>query len=534
MRLFKRRTPAGRLFWYIEFTRGRRRATGCRVGKDDAEARRLFKLARRDYLAGKLAQLREPAEICEVDPGADLESDAKGEKMIPKYYGVVGNRDHIKIKGEKIPFWHFLDEQPDGWLTSLVYQRKENDYPEKHMIYDCGAWSYRNEAMPRLGKLELTPENAFEKYLLTARPGDTLIAPDHMLIPGTNIPERKKFNLLSAQKFIQLFSISRCQNHPFLPMATIHGETIEERIEYALKLKSMGYWHLALGGLAAQASRKKLVLGIVKEIRKALPPNLWLHILGLSSPDYVKHWKEYRIHSYDGSSHFKQAFIAGAFFMAKENILIKYSASKPCDEEATAPLCYCAACSKLREESIDTRYYGSNEHNMGRAAHNMNMLMRAQKASLFLKESYFLISCTKNKRREASFAKDLYISQWFTKCKAYVTEIGHPYFILSAKHKLLHPNLIIDPYDMSLNDMSGREKYQWSLEVANQIMDNIPPQSRIIIFAGKNYRKFLVPMLQTNYTVEIPLEGYGIGEQLSWFDGNNNKQKLLWENSNGI
>jgi len=57
MRLFKRRHRSGKFFWYIEIKRGRRYSTGCEVGKDDAEAHRLFNKARKEYLAGKLSFL---------------------------------------------------------------------------------------------------------------------------------------------------------------------------------------------------------------------------------------------------------------------------------------------------------------------------------------------------------------------------------------------------------------------------------------------------------------------------------------------
>jgi len=40
---------------------------------------------------------------------------------LPNYFGVLSNRDRIKIHGERLPFWRFLDEQPDGWLSSLAY-----------------------------------------------------------------------------------------------------------------------------------------------------------------------------------------------------------------------------------------------------------------------------------------------------------------------------------------------------------------------------------------------------------------------------
>ena len=37
-----------------------------------------------------------------------------------QYVGVVGNRDYIKINGEKRPFWEFLDREPEWWLCSLA------------------------------------------------------------------------------------------------------------------------------------------------------------------------------------------------------------------------------------------------------------------------------------------------------------------------------------------------------------------------------------------------------------------------------
>jgi len=60
-----------------------------------------------------------------------------------RYFGVIGNRDYIKIKCKKRPYWEFLDEQPDGWLSSLTYRR--NDIPnDRPLIMDCGAWSYKH------------------------------------------------------------------------------------------------------------------------------------------------------------------------------------------------------------------------------------------------------------------------------------------------------------------------------------------------------------------------------------------------------
>lgn len=292
------------------------------------------------------------------------------------YFGVIGNRDYIKIKGQRRPFWEFLDTQPAGWLCSLAYQRI--DVPDAPMIWDCGAWSYKAEETPRLGKDEVTPAWAAGKYARLARPGDFAVAPDHMLIPSTalrtgpglgNVEARRLFNRDSALRFIEL-----CPAH-LRPMAAVHGLTLEERILNARFHIAIGYQALALGGLAGQASRKQMIVEVVGEIRR-LFPNVWLHVLGLSSPAYAAEWQRVGVDSFDGASHFKQAFTAGKFFIEEAGRLVSYPAARP-GEPVTAPACGCRACRRLLAEGVDTRSYGSNEHNMGRAAHNLNQLMRA-------------------------------------------------------------------------------------------------------------------------------------------------------------
>lgn len=288
--------------------------------------------------------------------------------MATKYFGVIGNRDYIKFHGEKRPFWEFLDEQPDGWLTSLVYHRK--DLPAaKQMIFDCGAWSYRLDDEP-----DIDAQSALDQYMETAPIGSMLIAPDHMLIEGVDLEWRRAWNVQQAMKFLLI-----CPED-YIPMATIHGMNIEERVSHATTLRERGYTHLAMGGLAARAASKATVTAWVGAVRAAVP-DVYLHVLGLTSPNYMRMWTEIGVDSADGSSHFKQAFTAGAFFSQEQDKLTKHAAART-GQPITAPECDCTACRLLREDGIDTRTYGSNETNMGRAAHNLNMLMRAHKWTL--------------------------------------------------------------------------------------------------------------------------------------------------------
>lgn len=290
------------------------------------------------------------------------------------YYGVIGNRDGVwlgrGVERRRLPFWHFLDEHPAGWLCSLYYRRF--DVPtDRRRIWDCGAWSYKGVDVPVLHGQTVTPAYIRELYREVAEPEDFCIAPDHMLIPGLgDLDARRRFNRESSERFLEL-----CWDDDLVPMAAVHGESFGERVDRAGELVESGYTSLALGGLAGQASRPKVCVEAVEAVRAAFP-GVWLHVLGLSAPSYARVWAQLGVDSFDGASHFKQAFTAGKFYHFDGTGLKSYKAVRD-GEPVTAPECGCLACSLLRADGVDTRRYGSNESNMGRAAHNLNHLMRA-------------------------------------------------------------------------------------------------------------------------------------------------------------
>lgn len=419
-----------------------------------------------------------------------------------KYFGVIGNRDHIKIKGEKRPFWEFLDVLPDGWLSSLVYAR--NDIPEGQTIWDCGAWSYKHKDQPTWDAVSVIPE--YERF---ASEGSLVIAPDHILL-GDNLEPRRTFNIRSAEMFLDT-----CPAR-FTPMAVVHGITSEERISAARQYIAFGYSHLALGGMASNAGRRALVLKQVADIRAELPQP-YIHILGLSSPSYMREWKRLNINSCDGSSHFKQAFTGGAFFTVDGSKLTKHQAARPGNNECvgiTAPLCHCKCCATLRDEGVDTRTFGSNEHNMGRAAHNLNMLMKAQRVAM--QKHVVLIACCAEKLSHAAPAKDLYCSPLFKKSRRYAETHGDTWLILSAKHGVLDPNQVIESYDETLNKMPKHVRRTWAERVKNQLNKS----DRYTVLAGSTYCEDWI-----GFDVTRPLFGLGIGQQLAWLNRENEREQ---------
>jgi hypothetical protein len=129
----------------------------------------------------------------------------------------------------------------------------------------------------------------------------------------------------------------------------------------------------------------------------------------------------------------------------------------------------------------------------------------------------FLISCVAMKLASPAPAKDLYQSHWFVLARRYVEARGAPWFILSAKHGLVGPDDLIEPYELTLNTMDVADRRAWARRVQAQMEARLPQANRIIVFAGQRYREFLMDYLRRRASaVHVPMKGLRIGEQLSW------------------
>ena len=74
----------------------------------------------------------------------------------------------------------------------------------------------------------------------------------------------------------------------------------------------------------------------------------------------------------------------------------------------------------------------------------------------------FLVSCVGKKGREVCPAKDIYLSDWFKKARAYVEQTPDaPWFILSAEHGVLASDELVAPYNKDLREMSRAERREW-------------------------------------------------------------------------
>lgn len=426
------------------------------------------------------------------------------------YFCPLGKDDYLKLNNEYLGLWHFLEEQPDGWLMSLAFKHKCPPPETAKRFHDCGAFTYRQQSTPKIRGCFVSAAWAIAEYKLISHEGDIVLAPDH--IPFQDIEQRQGWNRDRQCEFIKA---APAQLPGRRYAAAVHGCDIKERVENALYLYELGYRTLAIGGLVPLASDKQRCLEIVQSIKEALPNDVWLHVFGLCAPDYAKAFHDLGINSFDGASHLKEAFNAGTFFITEGNSMVKYKAVCP-GSEITAPLCYCKACSTLRERGIDTRTYGSNQHNMGRAVHNLNQLLIAHK-NVMASRTIALVSCVGQKLNVPAPASSLYTSQWFNLAHKYVEYKECEWYILSAKHGVVAPTQVLEPYEITLNEMSKPERQQWAKLVANQLRSLAPGGGEFIFLAGEKYREFVIPQLkQWGYTIRVPMQGLEIGQQLQW------------------
>jgi hypothetical protein len=145
-----------------------------------------------------------------------------------------------------------------------------------------------------------------------------------------------------------------------------------------------------------------------------------------------------------------------------------------------------------------------------------------------------LISCASKKLKKKAKVKNLYFSPLFKLNLKYAKSLrADKIFVLSAKYGLLNLNEEIEPYNLTLNEMSEKEIKEWASKVLNQLKKEADLEKDEFIFlAGEKYRKFLLPDIK-NY--KTPTKGMGIGKQLQFLkQKTNNKCQEIHELFNSM
>lgn len=128
-----------------------------------------------------------------------------------------------------------------------------------------------------------------------------------------------------------------------------------------------------------------------------------------------------------------------------------------------------------------------------------------------------LVGCASAKLKRPAPARELYTSALFRKASAYAEETCERWYVLSAKHGLVHPDTVLEPYNVKLGTKNGPPIWDWAGRVRDQLAVELAevPRVSLVVLAGDQYRTVLRPC---QWPYSIPMEGLGIGEQLSWLN----------------
>ncbi len=122
-----------------------------------------------------------------------------------------------------------------------------------------------------------------------------------------------------------------------------------------------------------------------------------------------------------------------------------------------------------------------------------------------------LIACCGPKLDRPAAVRELYTSPLFRKSVAFAERNGWRWAVLSAKHGLVQPDDVLEPYDVTLSRMNSWERFEWADRTHRQMSTTFPLCAEFVVLAGKLYRAAVVGLPHT-----IPMAGLGIGRQLQW------------------
>lgn len=137
-----------------------------------------------------------------------------------------------------------------------------------------------------------------------------------------------------------------------------------------------------------------------------------------------------------------------------------------------------------------------------------------------------LVGCASAKLSRPAPARELYTSQLFRKASFFAEATCERWYILSAKHGIVAPDEVLEPYDVKLGRghrdpaKDAPPIWDWAAKVIDQLTAALAdvPDPLLVTLAGEQYRTILFKL---TWPHEVPMKGLGIGEQLGWLTARN-------------
>lgn len=133
-------------------------------------------------------------------------------------------------------------------------------------------------------------------------------------------------------------------------------------------------------------------------------------------------------------------------------------------------------------------------------------------------KNVFIIACCYKKLDKKAEAKDLYISNLFKASRSLAESYPvSEWWIVSAKYGLVHPNQVIEPYDLGLGSMAKKDRERWGAYVRRDIVRRVKNPGKIVLLCGEDYTRHIIDGAKVlTKKVYVPLKGLALGEQVKW------------------
>ncbi|MFI6518643.1 DUF6884 domain-containing protein [Spirillospora sp. NPDC050679] len=130
-----------------------------------------------------------------------------------------------------------------------------------------------------------------------------------------------------------------------------------------------------------------------------------------------------------------------------------------------------------------------------------------------------LVGCVKDKADRPVPVRDLYLGALWGYRRARAERAGRPWFVLSGRWGLVHPDEVIAPYDTDLTVQPVAYRRAWGAFVVQRLLLHGPLAGRHVeIHAGKAYvDPVRAGLEELGATVSAPVAGMGLGESLAWY-----------------
>lgn len=132
-----------------------------------------------------------------------------------------------------------------------------------------------------------------------------------------------------------------------------------------------------------------------------------------------------------------------------------------------------------------------------------------------------LIACSAQRLDRPAPARELYCSPLFRKSLAYAERHCERVYVLSALHRLVELDQVLEPYEHRLG--AAAEPERWGDDVARELVARHGGDVAALVLAGADYVDpirlgFLVTPGARELYLRDPLAGLQVGERLRWLN----------------